>query len=52
MEYTADDLVNRIIEYMENECRLKDLYRERIENTFLYHDKENCKRIYDEIIKL
>ena len=52
VEYTADDLVNRIIEYMENECRLKDLYRERIENTFLYHDKENCKRIYDEIIKL
>lgn len=52
VEYTADDLVNRIIEYMENGCRLKDLYRERIENTFLYHDKENCKRIYDEIIKL
>lgn len=52
VEYTAEGLVNRIIEYMENGCRLKDVYRERIEKTFPYHDKENCRRVYEEIRKL
>lgn len=52
VEYTAETLVNRIIEYMENGCRLKDMYRDRIEKTFPYNDKDNCKRVYEEIIKL
>lgn len=34
VEYTAEALVNRIIEYMENGCQLKELYRERIEKPF------------------
>ena len=52
VEYTAEALVNRIIEYMENGCRLKNVYRERIEKTFPYNDKDNCKRVYEEIVKL
>ncbi len=52
VEYTADALVDRIVEYMKNDCRLKDVYRERIVKTFPYHDKENCRRVYEEIRKL
>lgn len=52
VEYTSEALVNRIIEYMENGCRLKDMYRNRIDKTFPYNDKDNCKRVYEEIIKL
>lgn len=52
VEYTAKELVDRIIEYMKNGCQLKEYYRERIEKTFPYHDKDNCKRVYEEIIKL
>ena len=52
VEYTSEALVNRVIEYMKNGCHLKEVYKDRIENTFLYYDKENCKRVYEEIIKL
>ena len=52
VEYTAEGLVNRIIEYMEHGCQLKNSYKKRIEETFLYNDKENCKRVYVEIRKL
>lgn len=49
VEYTAEALVSRIIEYMENGCQLKEIYRERIEKTFPYHDQENCRRVYEGI---
>lgn len=52
VEYTAEHLIDRIIEYMENDCTLKDIYRERIMQTFPYQDKNNCKRVYEEIMKL
>lgn len=49
VEYTLEDTVKRIIEYMENDCKLKDIYRERIDNFFAYNDKENCRRVYEKI---
>lgn len=52
VEYTADDLVNRIIEYMEMDCQLKDKYRKRIDATFPYNDKNNCERVFEEIRKV
>lgn len=52
VEYTAEALVERIIEYMEHGCQLKDIYRDRIEKTFPYHDKDNCRRVYEEICKI
>lgn len=52
VEYTADALIDRIIEYMKNGCPLKECYRKRIEKTFLYSDQKNCQRVYEEIQKL
>ena len=52
VEYTADALIDRMIEYMKNECQLKDYYRERIDRTFRYSDQNNCQRVYEEIIRL
>lgn len=50
--YDLDTLVDTIIEYMKNDCQLKDKYRRRIDNFFAYNDKNNCQRVYDEIMKL
>lgn len=50
VEYDLDSTVNRIIEYMENSCQLKDMYRERIDDFFAYNDQNNCQRIYDKLI--
>lgn len=47
--YDLDSTVDRIIEYMENDCRLKDVYRERIDNFFAFDDQNNCARVYDRI---
>ncbi len=52
VEYTAEALVDRIIEYMQNGCQLKDIYRDRIERTFPHNDRDNCRRVYEEIVKL
>ncbi len=52
VEYTTENLINRIIEYMQSGCQLKEVYKDRIEKTFPYNDKENCRRVYEEIVKL
>ena len=52
VEYDLESTVNRIIEYMENGCELKDKYRERIDKFFAFNDQNNCKRIYDRIMQL
>ena len=49
---TEDELVDLIIEYINNDCKIKEKYSKRIEEFFLYTDKNNCKRVYDEIKKI
>ncbi len=49
--YDLDTTVNTIIEYMENGCKLKDKYRERIDGFFAFRDKNNCERVYKKIIE-
>ncbi len=46
---TEDELVDRMIEYIENGCQLKPMYRERIDKFFAYHDQNNCERVYQKI---
>ena len=44
-----DELVNLIIEYMENDCKIKDMYRKRIDDFFIFKDRNNCKRVHEAI---
>ncbi len=46
-----DSTVDTIIEYMKNDCQLKDKYRKRIDNFFAYNDKNNCQRVYEKIME-
>ena len=52
VEYTLDAVVDRLMEYIRSDCPLKDVYRERIEKFFKFHDTNNCQRVYDEITKI
>ena len=52
VEYTLEATVDRIIEYLENGCKLKSKYEERIDNFFAYSDKNNCERIYNKMIEM
>lgn len=42
-----EDLINKIEEYVENDCIMEDKYIERVESFFKYTDRNNCKRVYD-----
>ena len=46
-----DILVDKIIEYIENDCIMEDKYKERVDKFFKYNDKNNCKRVYDWILE-
>lgn len=50
--YELDNLIDLIISYMENGCRMSDKYKNRVENFFAYHDCNNCQRVYEKILEL
>lgn len=52
VEYDLESTVDRIIEYMENGCQLKEKYRRRIDGFFAFNDKNNCQRVYEKIMEL
>ena len=45
-------VINKILYYFDNEFKLEDKYINNIENTFKYIDKNNCKRVFDNMMKL
>lgn len=47
-----DELKSLIIKYVENDCKIEKKYLGRINNYFHFHDQNNCKRIYEEILKI
>lgn len=49
VEDNLDSLVDRLIEYMDNDCKLKDEYRKRIDEAFAYADKDCCKRVVQKL---
>ena len=50
--YDYEDTVNEIVKAIEGGCKLEEKYLERIENLYEYFDKNNCKRVYEEILKI
>lgn len=50
--FDVDSLIDCLIEYMGNGCKLKDKYRARIDATFPFSDQNNCQRVYEAILKL
>ena len=52
VENSLEGIVTRIIEYMESGCRIKTMFKDRIECFFSYNDFDNCKRSYNEIRKM
>ena len=48
---TADDVLDKLYEYVGNDCEMEDEYKTRVDNFFTYTDQNNCKRVYDWILK-
>lgn len=42
-----DDVVEKVMEYVSNNCEMEDKYKKRVDDFFEYTDKNNCKRVYE-----
>lgn len=51
VEDTLEGTVDRIIEYMRRDCRMKEAYRKRVLAAFPFVDRDNCKRAYQALLK-
>jgi CDP-glycerol glycerophosphotransferase (TagB/SpsB family) len=47
---SLEGLVNLIMNYVNCNCEMKDKYKKRVDDFFEYHDKNNCKRVYEFIL--
>lgn len=45
----SDQVADRIIQYMEDNCQMEPEFQERVNEFYSYTDKDNCKRVYDAI---
>lgn len=52
VEYTLQDTIDRIIDYMERGCQLKEEYRQRIDGFFAFNDQNNSQRVYEKLLEL
>lgn len=46
-----EDVVAKVKYYLDNNCEMEEKYKERVSNFFKYNDKNNCKRVYEWILK-
>ncbi len=52
IEYTVEEIVDSIIEYINNDCVMKKMYRDRVDNFYAFNDRNNCQRVYEKILEL
>lgn len=49
--HNNEDLIDLLIEYMKNDCKMKNKYKKRADDFFAFSDHNNCQRIYDDMIE-
>ena len=47
-----NELIDSMVEYIENSCIMQQEYVKRVDEFYIYTDRENCKRVYEEIRKI
>ena len=46
------ELIKLTKDYIENNCEMKGIYKDRVDTFYKYNDKNNCRRVYDAILNL
>lgn len=52
VSYKYEETVKDVISSINSDFKLESKYKDRIDNFFEFNDKNNSKRVYDEILKL
>lgn len=47
-----EDLTEIVEDYLNNNCKMKEEYKNRVDTFYKYNDKNNCKRVYEAILNL
>lgn len=47
-----NSIIQLIVEYIRDDCKMKEFYQERVNQFFAFTDNKNCERVYNEIIEL
>ena len=42
-----DDLIKLIKDYLDNDCKMKEVYKKRVDEFYKYNDQNNSKRVYN-----
>lgn len=50
--YDCETAINKIVEIVNNGCKMDDKYKKRVDKFFKYKDNRNCERVYNEILKM
>lgn len=50
--YDSESTVDLIIDYIKNDCRMKDSYIERVDGFFAFDDKNNSKRVAEKLVEI
>ena len=50
VETNEEDLINKILEYINNNCVMKDSYRRRVDDFFYFRDNKNCERVFEKLL--
>lgn len=48
---SESDLVDKLDDYVKNDCQMEEEYQKRVDEFFTHIDKNNSKRVYDWILK-
>ena len=46
-----NELINKLNEYLDNDCEMESIYENRVDSFFKYQDKNNSKRVYKWILE-
>lgn len=46
-----NELINKLNEYLDNDCEIESIYENRVDSFFKYQDKNNSKRVYKWILE-
>lgn len=46
------ELIAKIEKYLKNNCKMEEIYKNRVNNFYKYNDNNNCQRVYEAILNL
>lgn len=49
---TKTSLIDLLCDYIENDCKIKDIYKKRIDDFFIHSDNQSGKRLYEAALKI